>query len=76
MTEFAYQPTKLHGKPQPRYIFTSYRDKKKLGGLTPSKVYTLIDYFYFLITFVVPHIAQTNVLKEIRMCGPKFRNIL
>ena len=46
MTSFAYQPTKLHGKAQPRYIFTSYRDKKKLGIHTPSKVYTLIDNMY------------------------------
>ena len=46
MVKFAYTKTQLNGTPQPRYIFSSYRDKKKLNMYTNSKVYTLIDNMY------------------------------
>ena len=46
MVLFGYTKTQLHGKPAPRYIFNSYRDKKKLGMNTNSKVFTHIDLMY------------------------------
>ena len=38
-----YTPTKTNGTPNPRYIFQSYRNKKKLDLWTNSKVYLHID---------------------------------
>jgi len=41
-----YTPTKTQGKPNPSYVFTSYRNKKKLDLWTNSKIYSLIDMQY------------------------------
>jgi len=46
LPEFIYQKTQTGGKPQPRYVFNSYRNKKKLGLDANSRVYTLIDMKY------------------------------
>ena len=45
-SQFMYQKTTTGGKPQPRYIFNSYRNKKKLDVYSNPKIYSLIDTMY------------------------------